>query len=448
MRAQLTTTYWKDGERSHHVQPIVFSDLDADRENELVCIYPEEELHPVRGFGCALTEAAGYVLSQMPEDKVEEIIDACYGKDGLGYCFGRIPLDSCDFSLENYSAISEPCTEALEGFSLARDEKYVLPLVKRVQKAAPQSFSAMLSPWSPPAFMKTNGEKNHGGRLKEEYWGIWAKYICRYIREYEQRGVPISMLTPQNEPKAVQTWDSCIFTAEEEKRFIADYLYPEMEKQGLKDHVDLIVWDHNKERVYEWARVLFEGETAAMTDGIAIHWYSGDHFRAVDYVHRRYPDKRIVFTEACIEYRMYAEDDVLRNAMKYAHEIIGSLNGGVDTFFDWNLTLDLQGGPNHAGNFCEAPIMCDPEKGVYKKMPSYDYIGHFTRNFVPGARIIGSSSCSRDLETVACIRPDGKIAVTVLNYSAENKQFHLRLKGLVAPVSLPAKGILTCLAEV
>lgn len=447
MRAQLTTTYWKNGIRSHDVQPIVFSDQNADQENDLVCVYPEEVFQRVRGFGCALTESAGYVLSRMPEDKVDEIISACYGADGLGYCFARIPLDSCDFSLENYSAIERPCTEALEGFSLERDEKYVLPLVKRVQKCAPQSFEAMLSPWSPPAFMKTNGEKNHGGRLREEYWGIWAKYICRYIEEYEARGVPVAMLTPQNEPKAVQTWDSCIFTAEEEKRFIADFLHPEMERRGLKDHIDLIVWDHNKERVYEWARVLFEGETADLTDGVAIHWYSGDHFRAVDYVHRRYPDKRIVFTEACIEYRMYKEDDVLRNAMKYAHEIIGSLNSGVDTFFDWNLTLDLRGGPNHAGNYCEAPIMCDPDRGTYKIMPSYDYIGHFTRNFVPDARIIGSSSCSRDLETVACVQPNGRIAVTVLNYSTEDRQFFLRLKGLVAPVSLPAKGILSCVTE-
>lgn len=448
MHAQLTTTYWKDNVRNHHVQQIIFSDQNAEQENELVCIYPEEVFQQVRGFGCALTEAAGYVLSRMPKDKQDEIISACYGADGLGYCFARVPLDSCDFSLDDYSAIDQPCTDALENFTLERDEKYVLPLVKMVQKKATESFAVMMSPWSPPAFMKTNGNRRYGGSLKKEYWGTWAKYICRYIQEYERRNVPVAMLTPQNEPKAIQTWDSCILTAEEEKRFIADFLYPEMVKCGLKDHIDLIVWDHNKERVYEWARVLLEGETAGMTDGIGFHWYSGDHFRAVDYVHRRYPDKRVVFTEACIEYRMYKEDDTLRNALKYAHEIIGSLNGGVDTFFDWNLALDLNGGPNYAGNFCEAPIMCDLDEGTYKIMPSYDYIGHFTRFFVPGARVIGSSSFSRDVEVVACMRPDGKVAITVLNYSEEEKRFCLRLKGEIAPISLPAKGIITCLVEV
>ena len=447
MQAQMLTTCWTDGVRKQSAQTVEFTKVGADRENELICIYPEEQFQQIRGFGCALTEVAGYVLSRMPEAKTEEILKAFYGEKGLGYCFARIPIDSCDFSLDNYSAISSPCTEALEGFSLKRDEKYVLPLVRQVQKVASNGFSAMLSPWSPPDFMKTNGQKNHGGKLKEEYWAIWAKYICRYIQEYERRGVPVSMLTPQNEPKAVQTWDSCIFTAEEERRFIHAFLYPEMVRCGLKDHVDLIVWDHNKERVYDWARVLFDGETADQTDGIGIHWYSGDHFNAVNDVHNRYPNKRIVFTEACIEYRMYEEDDVLRNALKYAHEMIGSLNGGVDTFFEWNLTLDLQGGPNHAGNFCEAPIMCDPEKGEYRKMPSYDYIGHFTRYFAPGAKIIGSSSYCRELETVSCLRPDGSIATAILNFSAEQKDFYLRLKDQILPAVLPAYGILTCVTE-
>lgn len=448
MCARLLKSFW-DGEKICQSESAVsFSLRDAEEENGLLCVYPQERFQTIRGFGCALTESAGYVLEQMPEAARAEVIDACYGPDGLNYNLARLCIDSCDFSLNNYSAIEQPCTERLEGFSLERDGRYVIPLLRRVQSAAPGEVGVMMAPWSPPAFMKTNGERNHGGKLRAEYWGVWAKYICRYICEYRALGVDVRLLSPQNEPKAVQTWDSCIFTAEEEARFIHDYLYPELERAGLAGIVEIIGWDHNKERCYEWARKLFDGDTAAMVKGIGLHWYSGDHFDAVRFIRDRYPEKRLILTEACIEYRSYAYDDVLRNALKYGHEMIGGFNCGVDTFFDWNLTLDKDGGPNHAGNLCESPIMCDTEAGTYRKMPSYAYIGHMSRYFLPGARVLGVSSYTRDLEAAACARADGSIALTMLNLADEALAFKIRLNGKMAGVELPAKGIATCVVEV
>lgn len=124
------------------------------------------------------------------------------------------------------------------------------------------------------AAMKSNQERNHGGKLLPEYRTQWAEYICRYIEEYRKRGYHVKMLTLQNEPKAVQTWDSCIYTAQEQKEFLRDYMWRALCAHGLDD-IEIYLWDHNKERVFEWAQTIIDDETTHMVAGMAFHWYSG-----------------------------------------------------------------------------------------------------------------------------------------------------------------------------
>ena len=253
-----------------------------EQEMFVVNLYPKKQYQTIEGFGAALTESAGYTLARMSEENYKKVVESYYGKDGIGYTLGRIHMDSCDFSIDNYCAVSNPDDPEFGDFSLERDAKYVQPLVKLCAKAAGKPLGMLLSPWSPPAFMKDTGVRNGGGHLKKECSQTYADYLVKYIKKYQKLGIPVQSMTVQNEPLAVQTWDSCEYTAEEEKVFLRDYLYPTLQKNNLD--VAIYIWDHNKERVYERACQIVDDTTKGMVAGVAYHWYSGDHFDTLQMV--------------------------------------------------------------------------------------------------------------------------------------------------------------------
>ncbi|GHU49906.1 glycosyl hydrolase [Clostridia bacterium] len=479
MESKMITTKYERDIRVEIEQPLLFIE-DIGIEEHVINIYPDVQFQEIQGFGGAFTDSAGYVFSLMSETDKKRLAETYYGKGGIGYTLGRLHLDSCDFSLEEFEAIV-PGDVSLDSFDMSRSGKYILPLAEAAQNSSGAAIEFMASLWSPPAFTKTNGLRLQGGKLKPEYMDFFAEYICHYIKEYRQRGVFIKKLTPQNEPKAVQTWDSCIYTAEEEKLFIRDFLHPALEKNGLGD-AEIYIWDHNKERVYERAVQLIDETTDGIIKGVAFHWYSGDHFEALDLIKRRFPHKKLAQTEACIEFRTYIQKSLLNseyitaapngagsipespdkaeyvaaasktagsspeslnNAERYAHDIIGSLNAGMDAFYDWNLLLDEQGGPNHAKNYCEAPFMYDIGKNLLIENPSLYYIAHFSRYIKPGAIRLGISTYSPHIETTALRNPDGGIAAVMLNRTQEDRPVVLRISGRQTVITLPKRSIST-----
>ncbi|WFR55743.1 glycoside hydrolase family 30 beta sandwich domain-containing protein [Anaerocolumna sp. AGMB13025] len=397
---------------------------DYEAENKLIKVYAEEVRQEILGFGGALTEAAAYTYYRMSKEKQEKLTALYFGEQGNNYNFCRLHIQSCDFSLGNNSYVTDEADTELNSFSISQDEKYVIPYVKEALSKNPE-IQFLGSPWSPPAFMKSNGEMNQGGRLLEEYYEPWAKVIVRYLKEYKKQGIEITRLTVQNEPKAVQKWDSCIFTAEEEKRFACDYLKKELIKQGLSE-VKINIWDHNKERVYDRARASISGEEAyAAIDGVAFHWYSGDHFEALQLVRDRYPEKELLFSEGCAEYSKYRNPSQVSVAEHYAHDMIGNLNSGMNAYMDWNVILDSLGGPNHVNNFCDAPVMCDVENDEIEVKLSYYYIGHFSRFIKKGARRVVVSRYTDQLEVTAFVNPEGEKVVLVLNKTETSREFKL-----------------------
>ena len=306
MNLQLQTTVYTDGTRQTTRQSIPFA-VDEGREHELINLYPDVTYQKFRGFGGAVTDSAAYMYAQLNTEQKKHLLDTYFKKDEMGYRYVRISIDSCDFSLAHYEADGDENDADFAKFSFDRVEQYILPMLRDAEKACGGKLEIMLAPWSPPAYMKTTGERNHGGKVKPEYYTRWAEYICRYIEEYKRRGFRVTMLTLQNEPKAVQTWDSCIWTAAEEHDYLRDYLHPALERHGLEE-VKLYIWDHNKERLFDCASTCVTTSTNAMIDGFAFHWYSGDHFDAVRLVREQYPDKRLIFTEGCIEYSLRDKD--------------------------------------------------------------------------------------------------------------------------------------------
>lgn len=415
---------------------------DGGEENQLVNLYPIMKYQTFEGFGGALTESAGYIFNQMRKDQQDEMLKQYFGADSMKYRMVRIPIDSCDFSLDHYEAVKDAEDKEFAGFQLERVEKNIFPLLIDAQAVYGDDLDIMLTPWSPPAYMKTNGDRNHGGKLKEEYKKIWADYICRYIMEYRSRGYKVKRMSLQNEPKAVQTWDSCIYTALEEKEFLRDYMWPSLLENGLED-MEVFIWDHNKERAFERACTIIDETTNHMVAGVAFHWYSGDHFEALKMIHEKFPDKKLILSEACIEYCKFASDDFLKNAQKYAHDMIGNLNNGMTGFYDWNIVLDEGGGPNHVKNFCDAPFLYNTKNKELLKRNTAQYLWHFSHFIEKDAVRIGSTSYSDAVETTAFLNQNGQIAVVLLNRTEEELTVNIRMNDNMAVLSLAPNSITT-----
>lgn len=404
----------------------------------VINLYPDLTEQVITGFGGAFTEAAVVSYESLNDTAKKEFVEGYYGVDGLRYNMGRVHMNSCDFALGNYTYVEEGDKD-LSTFDIAHDKKNMIPLIKEAialfgttvaacgdEKSA-KDFKLLASPWSPPAYMKSNGEMNHGGSLLEEYYSLWAEYYVKYLKAYEAEGIKIKYLTVQNEPAAVQTWDSCIYSAEEEGRFAADYLIPALRKAGLDTEV--FIWDHNKEAMYDRAKESFS--VAGCRDkvsGVAMHWYTGDHFDGIRAVKKAFPEKKVFFTEGCVEYSRFADSGEVQKAEMYAHDMLGNLKAGVEAFLDWNLLLDEKGGPNHVGNFCAAPMMCDGKGGLEKRL-SYYYIGHFSRYVKAGAKQIMTTCYTDGVEVVAFLNPDGERVVVILNKSDRDFELSIRENG-------------------
>ena len=408
------TTAQSDGTRLTQRNSLRFRKAGVPRD-ALILINPEIRYQTIEGFGGAFTEAAAYVYSQLSDEKQQEFLKAYFDVDlGHGYRLCRTHINSCDFSLGSYSYDDVAGDYDLEHFTIEHDQKLLLPLIKAAQEVAGAgSLKLLASPWSPPAWMKTNDSMLEGGQLKPECRETWANYYCRYIQEYAKQGVNIWAVSVQNEPQAVQRWESCIYSHEEERDFVRDYLGPALHRNGCED-VKLVVWDHNRDLLFHRAKTIFDDPAAAQyVWGAGFHWYVTDDFDHVRLVHDFYPDKKLLFTEGCLEQGAHIGD--WSAGQRYAMSVINDLNNWAVGWIDWNLLLDTQGGPNHVQNYCSAPVIGDVAADGLIYNSSYYYLGHFSRFIRPGAVRILCQNTGTELLTTAFLNPDQTIAVVVMN---------------------------------
>jgi glucosylceramidase len=421
-----------------------FTDFGQPLETQ-VCVFvdPTKTFQTMVGIGGAITDASAETLAKLPKDKQQEIIKAYYdGKDGIGYTLARTNIHSCDFSSGSYTYVEDNDKE-LKTFSIQHDRQYRIPFIKQAMAAAGGKLTLYASPWSPPAWMKDTKNMLQGGKLLPEYRQSWANYFVKFIKAYEKEGMPIWGLTVQNEPMAKQTWESCIFTAEEERDFIKQYLGPTLHKNGMASK-KLIAWDHNRDLIYQRATtILSDPEAAKYVWGIGFHWYetwtgSKMQFENLKRVKETFPTKELIFTEGTVEKFNFSKIDDWALGERYGSSMVNDFNAGTAGWTDWNVLLDEKGGPNHVGNFCYAPIIADTRDGKVHYTNIYYYIGHFSKFIKPGARRIISSSNRDVLQTTAFINPDGKVVVVVLNTSDQNMPFRLWINGKAAETtSLP-----------
>ena len=443
-KVSVITTAANTDYRLSNTGTLDFKDFGQPLETQ-VCVFidPTQTFQSIVGIGGALTDASAETFAKLPKNKQQEVLKAYYDpNEGIGYTLGRTTIHSTDFSSGSYTYVKDNDKE-LKSFNIKHDEQYRIPFIKQAIATAGGKLTMYVSPWSPPAWMKTNKSMLKGGKLLPEYRQSWANYYVKFINAYEKAGIPIWGLSVQNEPMATQTWESCIYTAEEERDFIKEYLGPTLHKQRLGDR-KLIGWDHNRDLIYQRAStILQDPEAAKYVWGIGFHWYetwtgSKMQFDNLKRVHESFPNVNLIFTEGCVEKFKFENINDWVLGERYGYSMVNDFNAGTTAWTDWNILLDENGGPNHVGNFCFAPVHANTKTGEVHYTNSYYYLGHFSKYVKPGAKRIVSASNRDALQTTAFINPDGKIAVVVLNTTDQELPYKLWIKGKAADAkSLP-----------
>ena len=425
----------KDGHKLTEVETSIF-------------VNPDKRYQTVLGIGGAITDSTAEVFAKLDPARQAEFLKAYYDKDtGIGYSLARTTIHSSDFSSASYTYIKEG-DKALSTFSIDHDREARIPLIKKAIAAAGGKLTLFASPWSAPAFMKTTNNMLKGGSLLPEYADSWARYFTRFIAAYEQEGIPVWGITVQNEPMATQTWESMLYTAEEERDFLKNHLGPTMHKAGYAD-TKIIVWDHNRDMMAHRAHVIFDDpEASKYAWGMGFHWYETwagfePMHRNVAAVAEAYPDKPLLLTEAAVEKFDPTRYQHWPNAERYGNAMINDLNNGSVGWTDWNMLLDETGGPNHVGNLCFAPLHADTRTGELIYTPSYYYIGHFSRFIRPEARRVGAVSSRSILQATSFLNEDNTLATVVMNTTDKEITYNFYVGSESAQLSIPAHAIQT-----
>ena len=366
------------------------------------------------GLGSAITESSSYNYSKLDNSIKKALIKDLYSKDKLNLNLARLPIGSCDFSLSSYSYSYK---DDLSDFSIKRDKEYIIPMLNDIFNY--KKIKLISSPWSPPAFMKNNNNLLHGGKLKSKYYGLYAKYLKQYINEYNKEGFNIDYITMQNEPYAKQKWESCVYSLKEQNIFINDYLINELEGTNT----NIILWDHNREKINKYIKDLYIDNKRVSTLGL--HWYSGPYYNNILDIHKKYPNLLIFNTEMCCGFSKY-NNDWINDAELYLKDIISCMNNGVSAYLDWNVLLDINGGPSHIKNPVKSVVILNEEQNNYIKTPIYYYLTHISKYIDSDYEIIKTDNYNDYLYVVAA-KKEKKIVITVLNVSHNDINYNISI---------------------
>ena len=435
-------------------------------------LLPDEKFQTITGFGGSFTESSAYLLNKLGKDNRNKILEAYFGESGAKYSLTRTHMNSCDFSLSQYSYASVEGDMELENFSIDEDKDDIIPMIKDAMAISKDGFKIMSSPWTAPPWMKDNKDWV-GGKLLPEYYDTWALFFSKYLDAYKAEGIDIWGLTVENEPLGNgNNWESMHYSPEEMTLFVQNHLGPKLEADGKGD-VKILGYDQNREHLKEWVDEMYKNEaTSKYFAGTAIHWYASTFEVFPDelqYAHKKDPSKYLIQSEACVDseipkwqddkwywskegtdwgYDWAPEQDKHLHPKytpvnRYARDIIGCLNNWVDGWVDWNMVLDTQGGPNWFKNWCVAPVIVDPEKDEVYFTPIYYTLSHFSKFIRPGATRIGFENSNEDLMATAAENPDGTIAVVVFNQGANPQDFTLSLGEKAIDININAQAIQT-----
>lgn len=455
------------------------TEIKASKEHDSeieVQLYPDQKFQTITGFGGSFTQSSAYLLSKLSAENRDSILRAYFSREGANYSLTRTHINSCDFSQYQYAYNNVPGDITLKTFDIIEDKKALLPMIKQAMKISEDGFRLISSPWTAPPWMKDN-QSWVGGKLLPEYNEVWALYFAKYLKAYEEEGVNVWGITVENEPHGNgNNWESMLFSPKEMTDFVEQHLGPMLEKSGYPE-VKILGYDQNRAGLKEWVDEMYRSEKSSRYfDGTAVHWYEStyDYFGAdLQYARKKNPDKYLINTEACVDAEVpkWKDDawywskeatdwgwDWASEKEKYLHpkyvpvyryaeDIIGCLNHGVDGWIDWNMVLNRQGGPNWFKNWCTAPVIVDEEKDEVYFTPLYYTLAHFSKYIRPEAVRIGFDVSDKELRVTAALNPDGSVAVVLFNPSKKQKHIRLISGKKKYPVTISAQAIQTILIK-
>jgi len=410
--------------------------------DEAVIIDSAQRFQKIHGFGAAMTDASAQVLSSLPEDKRKSLMAELFGRadGGLGLSFTRLTVGASDFSTHDYSYDDTPGNApdpGLRYFSIAPAREYVLPRVREALAINPDLL-VMVSPWSAPAWMKTTRSLIKG-QLLPEYYPAFASYLARTVQAFGREGVPVSMLTIQNEPNfEPDNYPGERVDPPQRAEIIGRHVGPAFRRLGLRTQI--LDWDHNWDHPEMPLAVLSDPAARRFVAGVAWHCYAGD-VAAQSPVHDAYPDKDAWVTECSGGEWSPKFAEVL--GWMTDQLIIGASNNWSRGTLLWNLALDPRHGPHTGGcSDCRGVVTIDPATGTITRNVEYYVLGHASRFVLPGAYRVSTATHAGTVEAAAFVNPDGS-RVAILHRKSGEGPVGIALDGERYSVVLPPGSVAT-----
>ena len=414
-------------------QNMVLSFNTQSNSNPTIDVDSTQTFQTVDGFGYTLTGGSGYLINSMTVPEKNNLLKELFSNDAssVGISYLRVSLGASDLSSSVFSYDDMPAGQtdlALANFSLSQDTTDLIPVLKQILSINP-GIKILASPWSPPVWMKDNGN-SMGGGLQPQYYNVYAKYFVKYIQAMQAKGITIDAVTIQNEPQHGGNNPSLVMSAIQQADFIKNNLGPAFQAAGIKTKI--IIWDHNCDNPNYPITILNDAAAKQFIDGSAFHLYNGD-ISALSTVHSAHPDKNLYFTE-----QWTGSNGTFDGDLKWhiKNVVIGSMQNWSKVALEWNLASNPAYGPHTPGGCTECKGAITINGSTVTKNVGFYIIAQASK-FVPSGsvRILSNGS---QLTNVAFKTPDGKKVLLVLNDGTAAQTFNIRFKSKSVVASLPA----------
>jgi len=416
-------------------QPLAFSSKRSDLPT--LTIDPEQCFQPIEGFGFSLTGGSAMLISRLPDDDRQALLRELFSADddGIAISMLRLSIGASDLSERCFSYDDSLDDDfALAHFDIEAGDRELIPLLQEILSIQP-ALKIIATPWSAPAWMKTN-RAAIGGKLRPECYSVYADYLLRYLQAMRERGIVIHAITPQNEPQNHKNEPSMVMEVHEQAAFIKHHLGPALHRGGF-EAVELLCWDHNCD-AKDYPLTLFaDDEVKSYLSGSAWHLYAGD-ISALSEVHQAHPEMKIYFTEQWVGSDGEFGGDLLWHGR---HVLIGALQHWSRVVLEWNLASDPDCCPHTPGG--EARCVGALTIGdTLQRNVAYYVIAHAAKCVPPGSQRVASNATTT-LPHVAFRTPTGQGVLIVLNDGEDEQRFELQCHGHHALVTLPPRALAT-----
>lgn len=418
-------------------QSQVVSFVSTTNSYPVIAVDSAVSYQSIDGFGYTLTGGSAYQINHMDPASRAALLTELFSTSSMGISYLRVSIGASDLSASVFSYDDMPVgmtDPTLANFNLSLDTVDLIPVLKQILAINP-GIKILGSPWSPPVWMKSNGN-SVGGTLLPAYYAAYAKYFVKYIQAMQAKGISINAVTIQNEPQNPNNNPSMQMSAIEQTNFIKNNLGPEFQTAGITTKI--IIWDHNCDNANYPIAILNDAAAKQYIDGSAFHLYAGD-ISALSAVRTAHPDKNLYFTEQWTSGSGSFDGDL---KWHIKNVVIGSMRNWSKVALEWNLASDATYGPHTPGGCTECKGALTVNGTLVQRNVGYYIIAHASK-FVPAGSVRIESNLVANLPNVAFKTPGGKKVLIVINESGTAQGFNIGYKGKYAFTSLFAGAVAT-----